>query len=187
MHHKWHEERVDGIDDVDSKGLFPETMLQCCVSSCLVDVGDVVPSPGNLSLGEHGSSKDGPYLWTGSPSFSAGVASLSSRLSLSSFKSPILKDEIVYPAITQNHIVSQLEGGLGILADFQLATMLIVTGCCHEMQTFEKGFRPPGEQEHQPRLAWSPYPALAPGEFLSSHFSLQFQNVSCLNTFEQLC
>ena len=93
------------------KGLFPETMLQCCVSSCLVDVGDVVPSPGNLSLGEHGSSKDGPYLWTGSPSFSAGVASLSSRLSISSSYSPIQKDEIANPAITRYHIVSQLEGG----------------------------------------------------------------------------
>ena len=48
------EEHVDGIGD--------GAMLQCCVSSCQVDVGDVVPSPGNLSLGEHGSSKDGPYL-----------------------------------------------------------------------------------------------------------------------------
>ena len=86
-------------------------MLQCCVSSCQVDVGDVVPSPGNLSLGEHGSSKDGPYLWTGSPSFSAGVASLSSRLSISSSYSPIQKDEIANPAITRYHIVSQLEGG----------------------------------------------------------------------------
>ena len=80
---------------------------------------------------------------------------------------------MVYPVITRYHIVSQLEGGLGILADFQLATMFIATGCCHEMQTFDKGFRPPGEQEHQPRLAWSPYPALAPGELLSSHFLLQ--------------